>query len=731
MSRGFPLYRQLDARDCGPACLRMIGAWYGKVFPLPDLRDYAEVDREGASMEGLAAAAESMGLEALPVRIPLQGDQSLVSAPLPCILHWEQRHFVVLYRIAKGRFYIADPAKGRYTLKKEAFRERWQGNAPEGIALLLEPGAFFDQVQPRQEQRLGWGFIWQYLKPYRAMIRQLILGLIVMSGIQLVLPFLTKAVVDLGIGNGDIGLIWILLLGQLFLVIGQTGALFFQNWIFLHLGTRFNLSLLNTFLRKLMNLPLRFFDQRLMGDLLNRIQDHHRIEVFITQASLSLVLSVVQLFIFGIVLIFFHPGIFGIFLVATILYFSWFLLFWHRRAVVDAERFEKNSENQHALVELIQGMPEIKLQGSARKRRRAWAKIQVELFRVNLRGLRIGQWQDGGTTLIAQAKDVAILLVAAFAVIDGKMTLGSLLAIQFIIGQLNVPLRQIVSFLRRAQDARISLERFGEIHQLPEESAPEQDVPEALRIWREQSVQLEARAVSFAYSRMAPPVLQDLNFVVPAGKLTAIVGASGSGKTTLLKMLLGFYEPGEGQLFLGELPFSAIPKEWWRSRCGAVLQDGFIFSDTIAQNIAESAEEPDETRLRKAIQTACLAEFITQQPNGWQTVIGARGNSLSQGQRQRVLIARAVYRNPDVLFFDEATNALDAGTERRILENLRTFFRGRTVIFVAHRLSTVMAADQILVLDGGHIAERGTHQELIAQKGAYYELVRDQLELNK
>ncbi|MCB0703765.1 MAG: peptidase domain-containing ABC transporter [Saprospiraceae bacterium] len=725
LRHSFPLYRQLDARDCGPACLRMVAAWYGKDFPLAELRDLAGVDREGVSVEGLIGAARSIQLESLPVQLALRDDPGLLDAPLPCILHWEQRHFVVLYRIHKGHYYIADPAKGRMRLGERAFLSKWLDGQEKGIALLLEPGVLFSRQTTTGSKSLDWRFIWNYLSPYKALFRQLILGLVVLSGIQLALPFITKAIVDIGISNRDIGLVWILLIGQLVLVLGQTSALFFQNWIFLHLGTRFNLSLLSTFLQKLMRLPLRFFDQRLMGDLLNRIQDHKRIELFVTQSSMSLLLSGFQLLVFGTVLALFHFGIFLIFFLSSLLYFGWLILFWNQRRLIDADRFEKNSENQHALIELIQGMPEIKLQGSDTKRRWKWAQIQADLYKVNLRGLRISQLQDGGTTLIAQLKDIFILLVAALAVIEGRMSLGSLLAIQFIVGQLNLPLQQITLFLRRAQDARISFERFGEIHQLPDE-----DPGGSEKIWSDGPGNIEGRGISFAYTSVQEPVLKEIDFSIPAGKVTAIVGNSGSGKTTLLKLLLGFYQPGSGTLLLDEVPLSSMNKAWWRSQCGAVLQDGFLFSDTIANNIAESTDVPDPIRLKKAIELASLEDYIRQLPNGLNTRIGAQGNGLSQGQRQRLLIARAVYKNPRFLFFDEATNALDANNERSILDHLRQFYTGRTVLVVAHRLSTVKDADQILVMADGRIIESGTHQTLLEKQGEYYELVRNQLEIN-
>ncbi|MBR9922728.1 MAG: peptidase domain-containing ABC transporter [Bacteroidetes bacterium] len=726
MIKSFPLYRQLDARDCGPACLRMVAAWYGKAFPLADLRERAGVDREGVSMEGLTAAAESIRLKGLPVRMDLTGNPGLTDAPLPCILHWEERHFVVLYRIKKGWFYIADPAKGKMRLGQRSFLKKWKGTNTEGIALLLEPGPLFEKQNPPVVEPLNWRYIWKYLRPYSKIFRQLILGLLVLSGIQLALPFITKAVVDLGISNRDIGLIWLLLIGQVVLVVGQTLTLFLQNWFYLHLGARFNLSMLNAFLRKLMRLPLRFFDQRLMGDLLNRIRDHRRIEQFVTQSGMSLILSVFQLIIFGTVLLLFSPLIWAIFLISALCYFGWLYLFWNRRRVVDAERFEKHSENQHSLIELIQGMPEIKLQGSHQKRRWQWAKIQADLYHINMKGLWINQYQDGGTTLITQLKDIAILLIAAMAVIEGRMTLGSLLAIQFIVGQLNVPLKQITNVLRGWQDARISFERFGEIHQLPDEQSGDET-----SIWKDEPGNLTGQEIVFGYNPMSPPVLKGINFEIPSGKVTAIVGNSGSGKTTLLKMLLGFYSPDSGQLLLDGMPLSAVNKNWWRHQCGAVLQDGFLFSDTIANNIAESAENPDPKRVMEAIQMACLEDMIGDLAHGIHTRIGAQGNGLSQGQRQRLLIARAIYKNPQFLLFDEATNALDANNERKIIQNLERFFAGRTVVVVAHRLSTVRNADQILVMQAGKIVEKGDHESLIARKGAYFELVRNQLDLNK
>lgn len=735
----FPFYQQLDAMDCGPTALRMIAAYYGRQYSLPFLRQRCHIDKEGVSVRGIVAGAEKIGLRPLPVKVSFEGGGSaevgLTDAPLPAIVHWDQRHFVVVYKITGKQVKIADPARGRVNMSLSEFKRHWCSDGDQGVAILFETTpAFFAEEEDQVDQK-SFRYLFLYLKPYRRLIWQLLLGLLVGGIIQFLFPFLTQSIVDIGISNRDIHFIWLILMGQLMLFAGQLAVKFLQSWILLHIGTRINVSLVSDFLVRLMNQPIGFFDARMTGDLLQRIGDHRRIEQFLTVSMLNILFSAFTLLIFGIVLAVYNLNIFIIFLISSFLYLIWIRIFLSKRKDADYLRFRALSENQSSLIELIQGMQEIKLQNSERKRRYSWVHIQAKLFRANIKSLSVTQWQDAGAQFITQVKDIIITVVAANAVISGDLTLGMMLAIMFILGQLNIPLQQIITFIREGQDARISLERLGEIHSLEPagvsgkadylvstEQPDNHTGPEGFML----------ENVSFRYNALADFVLKNITLEIPKGKVTAVVGASGSGKTTLIKLLLGFYEPTQGQIRTGSVPLTQLDPSRWRSRCGAVMQDGFIFSDTIASNIAESEADwdvIDKQKLLKAAQTAHILDFIENLPLGYNTMIGARGNGLSQGQRQRLLIARAVYKEPDYLFFDEATNALDAHTEKLINQDLNDFFSGKTVVVVAHRLSTVKNADQIVVLDKGTIAEKGTHAELTALKGIYYTLVKEQLEL--
>ena len=729
MFKKFPYYQQRDQMDCGPTCLQMITRYYGKSYTLPFLREISYITREGVSLQGIIEAAERIGFRTMPVKVPFKKDDevepSLLDAPFPCIVHWNQRHFVVAYKANKRYVWIADPAEGRFKLPHSAFKKSWISDQKKGVALLLEPTPEFYEEKGVKVDKQGFSFLLKYLTPYKKLMFQLILGLVLGSLFQLILPFLTQSVVDIGIQNQNVGFIYLILLGQLMIFSGQLCVNLLQSWILLHISTRINVSLISDFLTKLMRLPIGFFDTKMVGDLMQRIGDHTRIENFLTSSTLSILFSLVNFIVFGAVLLIYNSLIFSTFLIASILYILWILIFLKKRKEVDYQRFQEMSNNQNSLIEMIQGMHEIKLQTSERKRRKLWTNIQAKLFHTNIRSLTITQYQDTGASAINQLKDIVISFIAATAVIQGEMTLGMMLAIQYIVGQLNGPLSQLIQFVRSAQDAKLSLERLGEIHNSLEEETVHQQVD---LLPNHQDIVIEN--VSFKYNPLDEEVLKNINLTIPRGKVTAIVGMSGSGKTTLVKMLLGFYQPTKGKIQLGGMLLQNIRKKVWRQRCGVVMQDGFIFSDTIANNIAESDELVDRGKLLTAVQTANIQKFIESLPLGYNTMIGARGNGISQGQRQRLLIARAVYKNPDFLFFDEATNALDAKNERIIVENLNDFFENKTVVVVAHRLSTVRNADNIVVLDKGELIEQGTHLELVKKKGTYYSLVKNQLELD-
>lgn len=730
MFRTFPFYRQLDAMDCGPTCLRMIAEYHGRSYALQTLREQSHADREGVSVRGIVLAAEAIGLQAMAVRLDFdqRAGAGLRQAPLPCIVHWEQNHFVVVYKVNDRHVWIADPRSGKIKLDREEFLRHWISDGQQGIAILLEPTpAFYQNASDTGgPSNYGLRYLLQFLRPYRRYFVQLVLGLLLASLFQIAFPFLTQAIVDVGIQNQDIDFIYLILIAQLALFAGQASVRILQDRLLLHISTRVNVSLVYQFLAKVMQLPLKYFDTKMVGDLLQRIGDHRRIEHFLVHSGLSFLFSAFTILVLSGVLLVYDGTIFLVFLGGSLAYVGWLLLFLRKRRTIDHARFHEAAENQNALIELIQGMREIKLQNSGHKRRWAWSGIQSRLFHANLKALQLEQTQETGANLISQLKDIFITFLTAMLAIEGQITLGMLLAVQFIIGQLNLPLQRLIRFIRTAQDARLSLERIGELQDLTSE---DDNQPGALRELPQRS-DIVIRDLHFRYNPLSELVLKGIDLELPAGSVTAIVGASGSGKTTLVKLLLGFYEPDRGQITLGDVPLSQIQKHTWRQACGAVLQDGFIFSDTIAENIAEGDSGPlDADRLAQATQVSNLSTFIQSLPLGHNTQIGAKGNGISQGQRQRILIARAVYKNPQFLFLDEATNALDANNEKAITHQFNTFFEGKTVLIVAHRLSTVKEADNIVVLERGRIVESGTHTELTRRRGAYYRLVKNQLEL--
>lgn len=728
--RGFPFIKQLDAMDCGPTSLAMIARYYGKAYSQQTLRERSFITREGVSMLGTSDAAESIGMRTMGVRITF--DQLANEVLLPCIAHWKQNHFIVVYKIKNHSVYVADPAHGLVKYTKEEFMAGWGSTRKEGenqgLCLLLEPTPDFYKMEDESLNKSSFKFLFSYLRPYKKFLVQLLVGMLVGSLLQLIFPFLTQAIVDFGINNQDIGFITLILIAQLALFAGRTSVEFIRSWILLHVSTRINISLISDFLIKMMKLPIGFFDTKMIGDILQRIGDHRRIENFLTTSTLNILFSLINLVIFGIVLFIYDMRIFTIFIIGSILYFFWIYLFMKKRRELDFKRFNQLADNQSNLIQLITGMQEIKLNNCEKQKRWQWERIQARLFRVNIKSLSLSQYQQIGSVFINQSKNIFITFFAAKAVIDGDMTLGMMLAVQYIIGQLNSPIEQLINFMHTTQDAKISLERLGEIHQKKDEEDPDEEKVSILP--RDKSINISG--VSFQYEGPHSEfVLKDVDLKIPDSKITAIVGVSGSGKTTLIKLMLGFYPPTKGEIKIGDSDIRNISSRLWRQRVGSVMQDGFIFSDTIAKNIAVRDELIDKKLLLEAARIANIQEFVDALPLGYNTKIGQEGHGLSQGQKQRILIARAAYSNPEYLFFDEATNALDANNERAIMENLRHFFKGRTVVIVAHRLSTVKNADQIVVLEKGKIVEKGTHRELTKIKGAYYNLVKDQLELGK
>ncbi|MEB3380279.1 peptidase domain-containing ABC transporter [Flavobacterium psychrophilum] len=736
----FPKYIQLDNKDCGPTCLKIINKYYGRSINIQELRQLSETTREGSNLLTLSDAAEKIGFRTLGAKLNLK---KLEEVPLPCILYWNNNHYVVLYKIKKGNYYISDPSHGLLVYNETEFLKFWIGNnadrnTEEGVSLLLEPTPKFYQNEFEKEDKKAFGFslLFKYIFPYKSFVIQLIIGLLAGSLLQLIFPFLTQSIVDVGIQNQNINFIYLILFAQLFLFFGKTALELIRSWILLHLSTRINISLISDFFIKLMNLPISFFDVRMTGDIMQRINDHHRIERILTTSSLNVLFSLINMFIMGGVLAYYNLKIFVVFFIGSILYFFWVILFLKRREALDYKRFAEVSQEQSKVMELINGMQEIKLHNAEKQKRWGWEYIQARLFKVSMKGLVLEQTQNIGSNFINELKNIIIIFLSAKLVIDGQITLGMMLAISSIVGSLNAPVLQLINFIREAQDAKISLARLSEIHEKEDET--QQSATQSHEIPKDADIVI--KDLGFRYIGSDIPVLEGLNLTIPANKVTAIVGTSGSGKTTLMKLLLKFYEPNSGNISLATkkeevasyvtmTDLKNVAQKTWRSHVGTVMQEGYIFNDTIANNIAIGVDIINKERLIYAADVANIKDFIQNYPLGYNTQIGMEGVGMSTGQKQRLLIARAVYKNPEMLFFDEATSALDANNEKEIMQKLDVFFKNKTVVVIAHRLSTVMNADQIVVLEKGKIIEIGNHNELVKLKGSYYELVRNQLQL--
>lgn len=730
----FPLYIQHDAMQCGIACLQMVCKYYGMEYTLAGLSELCFATNEGVSLLGISQAAEKLGLHTICGRATTE---QLGKVQLPCILFWNQKHFIVLYKVKKSRkgtrYYVADPGKGRVEYTEKEFLNGWLSTRSKGeekgVAMFLYPTPAFESridIEGERKGQRSFSFLYGYIGQHKKHFGQILLGLIVGCLIQLTMPFLTQTIVDVGITHQNLTLIWLILLGQLVLTVSRTTVDFIRRWLLLHISMRINISLVSDFFIKLLKLPMSFFDTKLMGDLLQRMADHKRVEQFLTTQTLSVMFSLLSFIIFGIVLFCYNWLIFVIFLAGSMLYGLWLAAFLNRRKTIDYELFEKQSVNNAKTYQFITSMQEIKLQNCEQRRRWEWEDVQADLFDVQMKNLKLQQKQEAGSILINEVKNIVITVMAAAAVIQGSMTLGMMLAVQYIIGQLNSPVEQLMKFIYSLQDVRISLERINEIHEMKNEESMERQ----LTIPDKEKKDLKFENVSFKYDPHSPQwTLDGINFTIPYGKTTAIVGASGSGKTTLLKLMLGYYDVQQGEIKIGDENLGRYDLKWWRRKCGVVMQDGIIFSESIAQNIAVNDEEISFDRLKHAIELTNVRTFAERLPLKYSTQIGPDGMGLSQGQKQRILIARAIYKNPQYIFLDEATNALDAENERVIVENLHDFYLGRTVVVVAHRLSTVKDADQIIVMDKGHIAEIGNHASLTAKQGVYYNLVKNQLEL--
>ena len=723
----FPFFRQLDYRDCGPTCLRMVAKFHGKSFSREFLRDKAGITRLGVTMAGIADAAEIIEMRTLGMRVSLE---SLVNeVPTPFIVPWLQKHFVVVYKTSKTKVFVADPAQGLLEYTHDDFLKAWTNTIDKtGFVLILEPNAKFHSLDEDNTKKKGFSFLIPYIKPYKKLISQLFLGLLVGIAIQFITPFLMQSIVDTGVNTQNIPFIYLILIAQLVLFISQTLVRVFREWLLIHITNRVHIKMISDFLYKMLKLPVNFFETRNTGEHLQRIQDHNRIQNFVSSSTFAMLYSIILFVVFSFVLAYYNMKIFIVFFTGAILYVLWTFFFLKKRAELDFKRFDENSQSQTSLVQIINGVKEIKINNSQRKNRWKWEQIQISLFKTSISSLALAQYQSIGSGFINELKNIVITFLSATAVVSGDITLGMMLSIQYIVGQLNTPLSSFIGFIQVWQDAKISLERLMQVHLKKDEDELKDKKAKDLPI----SKDIIIKDLSFRYGgKSSPLVLKNINCIFPEGKTTAIVGASGSGKTTLIKLLLKFYPPTKGTIFIGNDDLSNIHNDFWRLNCGAVLQDTFIFNDTVAGNISESEQNEiiDRERLRTAAYISNIQEFIKRLPNKFNTELGTSGIRLSGGQEQRIMIARAVYKNPDFLFFDEATSALDANNEKVIMEKLNEFIKNRTSVIVAHRLSTVKNADNIIVLENGEIVEQGNHKKLTNIKGKYYELVKDQLEL--
>ncbi|UPT71846.1 MAG: peptidase domain-containing ABC transporter [Flavobacterium sp. JAD_PAG50586_2] len=723
----FPHYRQLDYRDCGPTCLRMIAKFYGKTFSREFLRDKASITRSGVTMAGIAEAAEAIEMRTLGMRVSLE---SLVNeAPTPFIVPWRQKHFVVVHKTSKDKIFVADPAQGLLTYSHQDFKTAWTNTTDEnGFVLLLEPNTSFYELEEDKTKAKGFSFLYPYFRPYKKLINQLFIGLLVGTAIQFILPFLMQSVVDVGVNNRDIPFIYLILISQFILILSQTSVSIFREWILIHITSRFNIKMVSDFLYKMLKLPVNYFETRNTGEHLQRITDHTRIQNFVSSSTLNMLFSMITFVIFNGILAYYDLTVFLVFILSAVLYVGWTFFFLKKRAELDFKRFDEQSQSQSSLIQIINGVKEIKINNSQRKNRWKWEFNQISLFKTSLSTLKLAQYQAIGSNFINEFKNIVITFLSAKAVVDGNLTLGMMTSIQFIVGQLNMPLGSFVAFIQTWQDAKISLERLSQVHTREDEDVISSDKSKELP----KNKSIIIKDLSFRYGGKSTPfVLKNINCILPEGKTTAIVGASGSGKTTLLKLLLKFYEPTKGAILINDNDLNSINNDFWRMNCGAVMQDTFMFNDTIAGNISESEQNEiiDREKLKNAAFVANIDDFIEKLPNKFNTELGTSGMRLSGGQEQRLMIARAVYKNPFYMFFDEATSALDTNNEKVIMENLNNFIHGKTAVIIAHRLSTVKNADNIIVLENGEIVEQGNHIELTKLKGKYYELVKNQLEL--
>ncbi|APU97930.1 ABC transporter ATP-binding protein [Sphingobacterium sp. B29] len=723
----FPFEIQMDKMDCGPTCLRLIARYYGRFYPINFLRELCGTTKEGISIINLIHAAEKIGLKSRGVKCTLAQLQHDV--PLPVVVHWKDSHFLIVYKVDRKYFYVSDPSAGLVKHPIKTFVKSWyKSTTKKGVVIGFEPdGNFFDLHQEENFRRKkSFNTIFQYFKPYRLSIINLFIVMLFVTGLQAIIPFIARSIIDIGISTQDMNFVNIMLFANIAILLATTLSNAVRDWIVLHLTSRINISLISDYLVKLMKLPIGFFENKMIGDILQRAQDHQRIKDFIMGNSLNLIFSGLTFIVFAVILVTFNTFIFWVFVSGSVIYFLWIFGFLAIRRRLDTNYFGLMAKDQSYWVETITGMQDIKVNNYETQKRWKWENLQARLYKVNLKLLSITNYQNLGGQFIENLKNVAITIVCAKAVIQGEMSFGIMMSTQIIIGMLNAPIQQFIQFIISAQFAKISFARINEIHGLEDE----EQVGSFNETILPQGKDIVLKSLYFQYAPKNPYIVNGVNLVIPHGKVTAIVGDSGSGKTTLMKLILRLYSQNHGEIYLGNLNVNNIPLHYWRSKCGVVLQDGKIFNDTVINNIVLGDDNIDIERLEKALEAANIREEIEDMPKGYKTMMGEQGRGLSGGQKQRILIARALYKNPDYLFLDEATNSLDSRNEKRIVEALDKIFREKTVVVIAHRLSTIQKAHQIVVMRDGKVAEIGSHDLLMERKGHYYQLINSQISLN-
>ncbi|WBV56365.1 peptidase domain-containing ABC transporter [Chryseobacterium daecheongense] len=715
----FPFLRQLDSQDCGVTCIRMIAKYYGiNISNTNPVLVESNLLKQGITISDLNDTAKKLGFNTLVVKLDFE--KMINNVPLPAIFFWNQNHFIIVYKVVNKQLYVADPGFGKIVYSQKEFLKGWAQESDEGIVLLLDPTEKLFDIREKKKKKNDLQYVTQYLVKHKIQLFLIALTLLISSCIELIFPFFTQKILDKGVVLKKISIIYLILIAQILVFVSRIGLEFYRSWLFIHISSRISLSIISDFLVKLMQLPLRFFNSKNIGDLIQRIQDHNRIESFLSKDLIQTVFSFFSIVIYICILFYFNINVFLIVSIGTILELLWIFKFLHKIKLLDQKTFTLEIKDKNKIYELISSMQEIKLNNLEENKRNEWQKIQTNIYLNNINKLKTTQKYES-YRFIGFFQTILVIFVSSIAVMNQTLTIGSMLAIMFILGGINAPIGQLINFVLQYQLVKVSFERLNEIHNKPnEENLNKISYLEDIK-------DINIDNVSFSYDN-SNYILKNISLKIPKGKTTAIVGVSGSGKTTLLKLILKFYQQQQGTILINDNTLEEVENTFWRSKCGVILQDSFIFSDTISYNISLE-ENANQEKILNAIRLANVNDFVDKLPLGLSTIIGSEGIGISHGQKQRILIARAIYKNPDYLFFDEATNSLDSNNEVIIINNINRYFNGKTMIVVAHRLSTVKKADQIIVLDNGRIIEKGNHNELVKFKGKYFELIQNQLEL--